>query len=63
MTFSDSAMQLCGHTALLLGWRPAEFWEATPAELGCVLSRFGGQSEPPPDSGDIQKLMMQFPDG
>jgi uncharacterized phage protein (TIGR02216 family) len=63
MTFGDAAIQLCGHSAFLLGWRPAEFWRATPAELACVLSAFAGRTEAPPDSGDIQKLMMQFPDG
>jgi Phage tail assembly chaperone protein, TAC len=63
MTFADAAMQLCGQSAVLLGWRPSEFWETTPAELACVLNVFAVQNEVPPDSGDIQKLLKQFPDG
>jgi hypothetical protein len=44
---------------LLLGWRPDEFWNATPAELGCVLGAFAAQSDAPPD---LEKLMALFPD-
>jgi uncharacterized phage protein (TIGR02216 family) len=35
--FGEAAARLCGAAALLLGWRPAEFWEATPAELALAL--------------------------
>jgi uncharacterized phage protein (TIGR02216 family) len=63
MTFADAAMQLCGQSAVVLGWKPSEFWQATPAELGCVLNVLVGQNEVPPDRGDIQKLLKRFPDG
>ena len=33
MSFSDSAVRLAGLAAALLGWPPATFWTATPAEL------------------------------
>ena len=33
-----SARALAGQTALLLGWRPAEFWAATPAELAAIFA-------------------------
>lgn len=36
--FGATAARLCGQAALLLGWRPHEFWAATPEELGCVLA-------------------------
>jgi uncharacterized phage protein (TIGR02216 family) len=62
MNFTDVAVKLCGHSAVLLGWKPGEFWQATPAELGCVLSAVTGQNEAPPDSADIQMLMNKFPD-
>lgn len=62
MTFADTALQLCGQCALLLGWRPDEFWDTTPAELACVLSAMLPQSDTPPNPDDLQKLMALFPD-
>jgi uncharacterized phage protein (TIGR02216 family) len=62
MIFADAALQLCGQCALLLGWRPDEFWDATPAELACVLNAVAAQSDVPPDTDDLQKLMALFPD-
>jgi uncharacterized phage protein (TIGR02216 family) len=63
MMFTDAALKLCGLSALLLGWRPDEFWSATPAELECVLTALVPQTEAPPDIDAIQKMMEQFPDG
>ena len=60
--FGNAATQLCGQCALLLGWRPAEFWAATPAELACVLSAYAPHEEAPPNTADLQKLMALFPD-
>ena len=37
-TFTESARELAGQTALLLGWRPPEFWAATPAELAAIFA-------------------------
>jgi uncharacterized phage protein (TIGR02216 family) len=36
-SFGESARLLSGHMARQLGWRPDEFWRATPAELAAVL--------------------------
>jgi hypothetical protein len=36
--FADAARRLAGQVALLLGWRPDEFWTATPAELATVFA-------------------------
>jgi hypothetical protein len=36
--FGPSAMKLYGVAARLLGWRPQEFWTATPAELSAALA-------------------------
>lgn len=36
-SFGRSAQLLAGHLARLLGWRPEEFWRATPAEIVAVL--------------------------
>lgn len=35
--FGDTAQRLCALAARALGWRPDEFWRATPQELACVL--------------------------
>lgn len=37
-TFAASARLLAGQTALLLGWRPPDFWAATPAELAAIFA-------------------------
>jgi Phage tail assembly chaperone protein, TAC len=63
VNFADNALQLCGQCALLLGWRPDEFWKATPAELACILQAVTAQQETPPDAVDIKKMMELFPDG
>lgn len=62
MNFADAAVQLCGRCGLVLGWRPAEFWQATPTELACILNAVDLQAETPPDADDLQKLMELFPD-
>lgn len=36
--FGASALTLCAIAARALGWRPGEFWAATPAELGACLA-------------------------
>ena len=37
MTFSDSARRLSGLVLRALGWRPDDFWNATPAELMAIF--------------------------
>ena len=63
MTFTLNAVQLFGQCALLLGWRPDEFWKATPAELACILQAITAQDQTPPDAVDVKKMMELFPDG
>ena len=36
--FGPSALRLSGLAAQMLGWRPHEFWAATPAELAAALA-------------------------
>ncbi|MEM6475411.1 MAG: phage tail assembly chaperone [Pseudomonadota bacterium] len=36
-SFSEAAPQWAAIASQLLGWRPAEFWQATPAELATAL--------------------------
>lgn len=45
---------------MLLGWRPGEFWDSTPAELAAALrlpDEAGG-----PDGETLADLMRRFPD-
>jgi len=60
--FSEAAARLAGLAGLLLGWRPEEFWAATPAELAAVLGA-GAPGEAPASPGDLARLMEMFPDG
>jgi len=36
--FGPDAARLAGLAGYLLGWRPHEFWNATPAELVAILT-------------------------
>lgn len=36
-SLGPTALRLAGLAARMLGWRPAEFWGATPAELFTAL--------------------------
>lgn len=47
--FAPGAVRLAGLAARLLGWRPGEFWAATPAELAMSLA------PPSPDSGPLSR--------
>ena len=60
--FSESAGRLAGLAGALLGWRPGEFWEATPAELAAILEALA----PAPAAvshEDLARLKEMFPDG
>jgi uncharacterized phage protein (TIGR02216 family) len=61
--FSEAAARLAGLAGALLGWRPDEFWRATPAELGAVLGAMTGEREEPASREDLARLMERFPDG
>ena len=58
--FGVPAARLAGAAAMLLGWRPNEFWDATPAELASAL-RLDEQAEGP-DAAAVAELMQRFPD-
>jgi len=64
--FSDNAARLAGLAGALMGWRPDEFWRATPAELEAILAALAGPrgaGQAPPDAATIAALKEQFPDG
>ena len=61
--FSDAAIRLAGFAGAMLGWRPGEFWDATPAELAAVFAALNPVGEPPPDGDALARLKEMFPDG
>lgn len=60
--FSEAAARLAGVAGALLGWRPEEFWRATPAELGAVLVAMLPE-EQAATADDLARLKEMFPDG
>ncbi len=64
MNFTDVAARLAGMAGAVLGWSPDQFWRATPAELGAVLTALAGDAPPPPPTRDqMAQMMKAFPDG
>jgi Phage tail assembly chaperone protein, TAC len=61
--FTQTATRLAGLTGALLGWRPAEFWNATPAELATILAALVPDAGNAADRDLIMLLQEQFPDG
>jgi uncharacterized phage protein (TIGR02216 family) len=62
--FADGAERLAGLAAVLAGWRPDEFWRATPAELATILRTLGGgDASNALGSNDLDRLKEMFPDG
>lgn len=64
--FSTLAKRLAGQAGLLLGWRPDEFWRATPDEVADALSVFRempGTADQPLDRAVMTNLMEMHPDG
>jgi hypothetical protein len=51
------AVRLYGLAARLLGWRPAEFWAATPAELVTALTPAQGEAVDGLNRTELNRLM------
>jgi uncharacterized phage protein (TIGR02216 family) len=62
-TFAASAARLAGQAGAVLGWSPAAFWAATPAELAAVVAALAGETAVPPDAATIARMREAFPDG
>ena len=64
-SFTDAASRLAGMAGLLRGWRPGEFWAATPGELDAIFAAARGDAAEAraPDGETIAKLMEMYPDG
>ena len=63
--FSAAARRLAGLAGALLGWRPDDFWNATPDELAAVLEALSGGTGGAEGIGraDLERLERMFPDG
>lgn len=65
--FSEVALKLAGIAGWHLGWSADQFWQATPAEMECVVRAMlgtDGQAEGmAPSPGEIARLKEMFPDG
>lgn len=57
--FAAAAGQLAGLAGRFLGWRPDEFWNATPAELAAILLPPEGLAENPLGRAELARLMEQ----
>ena len=60
--FSEGASRLSGLIPRLLGWRPEDFWQATPAELAAILTTFDQPGEQPLSRGELDQLLERFGD-
>ena len=56
MSFADAAGRLAGLAGVLLGWPPAMFWAATPAELALSLGT-DAQAAPPPRRSELLTMI------
>jgi hypothetical protein len=52
---------LAGLTARLFGWRPEEFWQATPAELHALLDPDASAPIHPLSRGELARLLERDP--
>ncbi|SEI85760.1 Phage tail assembly chaperone protein, TAC [Sphingobium sp. AP50] len=63
--FAQAAGRLAGVAGWLLGWRPDDYWRATPAELAAVLRAARGEEEAGEagvDAAELRRLMGVMPD-
>ena len=62
--FAQGAARLAGVAGWLLGWRPDEFWRATPAELAAGLAAARGDEavDAGVDGHELKRLMGAMPD-
>jgi len=62
--FGAAALPLLGLMARVAGWRPTEFWAATPADVAAVLAGWVDEdSEAPLGRHGLAAMMEAFPDG
>lgn len=65
-TVAAVAVRLVGVMARVAGWRPDEFWAATPADAAAVLAGWREADEEdaaPLDRAALTAMMEAYPDG
>lgn len=60
--FAAGALRLAGVVPRALGWRVADFWAATPAEIALVLAPPASPAAPL-TRGEMHRLMERESDG
>lgn len=63
MTFAEEARRLAGLAGVAFGWRPDDFWRATPDELATLVHACVPEAATPPEAGLIAAMQEAFPDG
>ncbi len=59
-----AAIKLAGVMARVAGWRPSEFWAATPADVRAVLAGWvEADAKASFDGAALAAMMERFPDG
>lgn len=62
--FGLAALMLAGVMARVAGWRPDDFWSATPADAAAVLAGWReGDAATGMDRTVLKAMMEQCPDG
>jgi len=62
--FGSAALMLAGVTARVLGWRPDDFWAATPADVAAVLAAWRDEDGAAGlDRAGLAAMMETYPDG
>ena len=58
-TFAAGARRLAGLVPRLLGWRPDDFWNSTPAELAAIFAAEEPSGGVPLSRAELDTLMEQ----
>ncbi|MGQ5702734.1 phage tail assembly chaperone [Sandaracinobacteroides sp. A072] len=64
-TYAAFARQAAGLATGRLGWRPGDFWQATPAELRIAIEGLlpDAAADGPLGVPELVRLKEKFPDG
>ena len=62
-TFAGQAALLAGIICRSLGWRPDDFWGATPAEVAAIFTRQGEAQSDGISRGELEFLMERDVNG
>lgn len=55
--FSKGAATLAGLVPRVLGWRPDDFWNATPAELAAIIASNQAAEAEPLSRAELDRML------